>query len=224
MRRWPWILLGSWMSVKWQKILCWFPSCTKKTKTKTKTKTYFHCCLNETNLKTKKACFWKYLRFQRDEVEEAPSLSFFCFWTELCKQSILRASNSVNSLTNNWILWKFRTLKAEPQILSGASQIRVLERRERSEAHSLPLINRIAPNHGIALNYCFKHLGRKFSWPTIQLLALHIFRTRKSKTMTPEKIESQKSANLPSELSLNKKIKTLNHSIKIHKDSRKIMD
>ena len=40
-------------------------------------------------------------------------LHVFFFWTELCKQSILRASNSVNSLTNNWILRKFRTLKAE---------------------------------------------------------------------------------------------------------------
>lgn len=196
----------------------------QKNKNKNQDQNIFSLLSKRNKFENKKSMFLKVPSVPKGRGWGSSIFVFFCFWTELCKQSILRASNSVNSLTNNWILWKFRTLKAEPQILSGASQIRVLERRERSEAHSLPLINRIAPNHGIALNYCFKHLGRKYSWPTIQLLALHIFRTRKSKTMTPEKIESQKSANLPSELSLNKKIKTLNHSIKIHKDSRKIMD
>ena len=105
--RWPWILLGSWMSVQWQKIMCWFSSYTKKTKTKTKT--FFHRCLNETNWKQKNM----FLKVPSVPKGRGWGSSMFFFWTELCKQSILRASNSVNSLTNNWILRKFRTLKAE---------------------------------------------------------------------------------------------------------------
>lgn len=141
----------------------------QKNKNKNQDQNIFSLLSKRNKFENKKSMFLKVPSVPKGRGWGSSIFVFFCFWTELCKQSILRASNSVNSLTNNWILWKFRTLKAEPQILSGASQIRVLERRERSEAHSLPLINRIAPNHGIALNYCFKHLGRKFSWPTIQL-------------------------------------------------------
>ena len=215
LRRWPWILLGSWMSVQWQKIMCWFSSYTKKTKTKTKT--FFHRCLNETNLKQKnmflkvpsvpKGRGWgssMFFFFELNyvyKVSSEPQIQWILWLIiEFFENSELSKRNwNVGASNSHWCFSDPRT--REKRKIGGA-----FTSSNKSDSSKLWNCSQLL----------LQRLGKK-----IQLYIF--FRTRKSKTMSRKNwvTEVSESAN---RIIIKQKIKTLNHNVKIHKHSRKIMD
>ena len=173
------------MSVQWQKIMCWFSSYTKKTKTKT----YFHCCLNETNLKTKKhvsesTCGSKGTRLRKlhvlffffelnyvKKVSSEPQIQWILWLIiEFFENSELSKRNwNVGASNSHWCFSDPRT--REKRKIEGAFT-------SSNKSNSSKLCN--------CSQLLLQTLGKKIFLTNNS--ALHIFRTRKSKTMSPEKL------------------------------------